>query len=328
MLRGVFAGAGAAMFCELQVVDATLALTKKAAAEVQVLYLGTATYDLPEPRKKQTSCFTERGATVISLDVASVTPSEEDVATALRGADVIIVSGGNTLYAMDRWHAAKVVEPLRRAMERGATLCGGSAGAGCWFDGLHSDSMDPETYRACMLEGKGGGAEGEDASTGKAWPYVRVSGLAFLPGLVCPHHDRVQSNGVLRATDFDGMLARHPGETGLCIDHFAALVIEGDSYAEMVVMFYVTGRPGAFWAVTAAVTAVGTVVGTAMGTAVGTAAVTAVGTVVGTVVGTAVGTAQVRPWARYGHCPRLTQLCPPALHAVGYWPLLAVRYGL
>ena len=147
-----------------------------------------------------------------------------------------------------------------------------------------------------MLEGKGGGAEGEDASTGKAWPYVRVSGLAFLPGLVCPHHDRVQSNGVLRATDFDGMLARHPGETGLCIDHFAALVIEGDSYAEMVVMFYVTGRPGAFWAVTAAVTAVGTVVGISMGTAVGTAAVTAVGTV----AGIAVGMAQVRPWARYG----------------------------
>ena len=123
-----------------------------------------------------------------------------------------------------------MVEPLRRAMCRGAVLCGGSAGAGCWFDALHSDSMDPDWYRDIMLAGKGAAAEkapGEASSTGerREWEYIRVPGLGFLPGLLCPHHDRVQSNGVLRSTDFAEMLRRHPGETGLAIDHFAALVL-------------------------------------------------------------------------------------------------------
>jgi dipeptidase E len=54
--------------------------------------------------------------------------------------------------------------------------------------------------------------------------------LGFLPGLVCPHHDKVQSNGVLRAIDFDAMLLRHAGEQGICIDHWAALCVDGDAY--------------------------------------------------------------------------------------------------
>ena len=206
-LRGVVAGAGAAMFCELQIIDATLALTKKAADKVVVCYLGTATYDLVHAREKQTSFFTHRGAIVKPLDVASATPPPAAVEAALDEADVVLVSGGNTLFAMDRWKHCGVVEPLRRAMDRGAVLCGGSAGAGCWFDGLHSDSMDPETYRKIMLAGAGGGAEAEAgaapakpcsggvmAPPPRPWSYVRVSCLGFLPGLCCPHHNRVQVN--------------------------------------------------------------------------------------------------------------------------------------
>merc|ERR1711862_471167 len=64
----------------------------------------------------------------------------------------------------------------------------------------------------------------------KDWKYIRVSGLGFLPGLVCPHHDRIQSNGVLRAHDFDKMLLRHQGERGIGIDHWAALIVFGDKY--------------------------------------------------------------------------------------------------
>jgi hypothetical protein len=41
-----------------------------------------------------------------------------------------------------------------------------------------------------------------------SWEYVRVEALAVLPGLLCPHFDKTQSNGVLRATDFDAMLKR------------------------------------------------------------------------------------------------------------------------
>jgi dipeptidase E len=158
---------------------------------------------------------------------------------AIDQADVIVVGGGNTLFAMDRWTKLGIVQHLRRAMERGAILTGGSAGAICWFDGGHSDSMDPDTYKQPMLEKFGANNsqttvdESSTLSDDKViqeWKYIRVNGLGFLPGLVCPHHDRVQSNGVLRAHDFDQMLLRHPGELGIGIDHWAALVVEGERY--------------------------------------------------------------------------------------------------
>ena len=60
-----------------------------------------------------------------------------------------------------------------------------------------------------------------------------MPGLGFLPGLVCPHHDKVQSNGVLRAADFDVMLLRHAAEMGIGIDHWAALVVAGGRYRVM-----------------------------------------------------------------------------------------------
>lgn len=63
-----------------------------------------------------------------------------------------------------------------------------------------------------------------------SWEYVRVSGLGIIPGLCCPHHDQVQSNGVHRAKDFDQMLLRNPGEVGICIDNSAAFIVEGDNW--------------------------------------------------------------------------------------------------
>jgi len=32
---------------------------------------------------------------------------------------------------------------IKEAVKRGVVISGGSAGAICWFDGGHSDSMDP-----------------------------------------------------------------------------------------------------------------------------------------------------------------------------------------
>jgi dipeptidase E len=215
-----------------------------------VLYLGTATYDLPQFRTQQTRCFADRGCVVTSLDVASPTTTAALLATmdqTIRSADVIVVGGGNTLYAIDRWTVLGLVPSIRRAMENGTILTGGSAGAICWFDGGHSDSQDPDTYAKPMLEryNRNGDNDKDDdnddaskvidesstlGETAKEWSYIRVPGLGFLPGLVCPHHDRVQSNGVLRANDFDRMLLRHPGEVGIGIDHWAALVVTGEDY--------------------------------------------------------------------------------------------------
>eukprot|EP00977_Amphora_coffeiformis_P023879 scaffold14635_cov201-Amphora_coffeaeformis.AAC.12 len=230
-LRGLFVGSGSDGMNEPTIAQAVLQLTEK--QPVKVAYVGTATYDLEGPRMRQTEQFVRQGCKVESLNVAMSGLTQEGQEL-IDSADIIIVSGGNTLYAMDRWKILGLDETFRQAMERGAVLTGGSAGAICWFDGGHSDSMDPETWKDAMsaastIEGdeSSNAPESQDA---KEWVYIRIQGLKLLPGLVCPHHDKVQSNGVLRATDFDSMLLRHPTELGIGIDHWAALQVNGDSY--------------------------------------------------------------------------------------------------
>ena len=43
---------------------------------------------------------------------------------AIGEADIIVVSGGNTLFAVTRWRRLGVDLLLKQAMERGAVLCG------------------------------------------------------------------------------------------------------------------------------------------------------------------------------------------------------------
>jgi dipeptidase E len=171
-------------------------------------------------------------------------PSPGAVEALLARADIVLVSGGNTLFAVDRWKRFGLDDELRKAAARGCVLTGGSAGAICWFDAGHSDSADPESFADAMLAGASAAAstQGASASGGdaKPWEYIRCAGLGVLPGLCCPHHDRTQSNGVLRAVDVDGMLRRHNGETGVCIDHFAALVVDGADYS----ILSLEGKPG------------------------------------------------------------------------------------
>ena len=57
---------------------------------------------------------------------------------------------------------------------------------------------------------------------------------------MCPHADKVQSNGVLRILDFEDMLRRHPGENGICIDHYAGIVVDGEDFS----VLSMDGKPG------------------------------------------------------------------------------------
>jgi dipeptidase E len=101
--------------------------------------------------RRQTARFEEAGCAVRALELVDVAPGKEQLTSSVAAADVIVVSGGNTLFAVDRWVRLGVDALLRDAMRRGAVLAGGSAGAICWFDGGHSDSGDPDSYKAKML---------------------------------------------------------------------------------------------------------------------------------------------------------------------------------
>lgn len=226
-LKGFFAGSGCGRLSDTRTAKSIIDLTEKSPEDITVLYLGTATYDLKSFREVQTKTLKDAGCKIRQLDVTFEAPLKEHMTSIVQSADVILVSGGNTLYAVDRWKRLKLDELLHEAMFRGAVLAGGSAGAICWFQGGHSDSFDPDTYKCAMLDSE---KNLNTQSEAKEWDYIRVDGLGFLPGLICPHHDQIQSNGVLRATDFDDMLLRHPYEQGIGIDHWSALEIKDGRY--------------------------------------------------------------------------------------------------
>ena len=76
--------------------------------------------------------------------------------------DAIVVGGGNTLNMMGIWKAQGIDSILRKALDKGIILAGGSAGSICWFQNGTSDS------RPVKLS--------------------VVDGFSFLPYSNCPHY--------------------------------------------------------------------------------------------------------------------------------------------
>lgn len=77
--------------------------------------------------------------------------------------DAIVVGGGNTLNMIAIWKAQGIDMVLKKALEKGIVLAGGSAGSLCWFDNGTTDSRPAE--------------------------LSVVEGLGFLPFSHCPHYD-------------------------------------------------------------------------------------------------------------------------------------------
>ena len=144
---------------------------------------------------------TRYGCTTDVLYLLGSTPDPRLVADKIDRADIIYVGGGNTLMMLRRWRRLGVDKLLQAAFERGAVLCGVSAGAICWFERGHSDSMayyNPDD-----------------------WNYIAVTGLGFVKGIACPHYNG-RTKGVPRRRDFRQMLQRRGG-LGLAIDNHCAV---------------------------------------------------------------------------------------------------------
>lgn len=221
------AGSGHDMFSVQETCAEVIAMTGKRAP--RVLYLGTATYDDAAAAKAQTQHFTQLGCAVHNLSVSYATPPQSALAEAFANTDVVLVSGGNTLFATDRWKKLGMDAMIRDAGRRGVVLAGGSAGGITWFDGGHSDSMDPNTYK--NPPGPLVNPNLTKAELDKSWAYIRAPALGLLPGLFCPHYDVTEGNGELRATSFTTTLRHFSGEQGVAVDNWAALRFEGDTYS-------------------------------------------------------------------------------------------------
>lgn len=86
-------------------------------------------------------------------------------------ADFLYVGGGNTVFMLQSWRESGLLSLIEEAYNRGALVCGLSAGAICWFDDMYSDSV----------------AEGE---------YAMYPGLGWIKGKISPHYNE-------RMLDFD-----------------------------------------------------------------------------------------------------------------------------
>ncbi|CAM41807.1 putative serine peptidase family S51, peptidase E [Leishmania braziliensis MHOM/BR/75/M2904] len=250
-IRACLAGSGYGAFREPATIDHLISLvaTPKTGV-VSVAYVGTATYDLAEGQAEQTSLLLQRGCTVRPIQVADPavkSVNDDDRHFIKATADIVLVSGGNTLYAVRRWEETGLAQLLKDAAARQVVLAGGSAGAICWFTSGHSDSADPATYLQASLKMatlKAGlvpqdqitKMEAELAELSTSWSYIRVHGLNILAGLLCPHFDVTQGNGVRREEDFTEMLKRHPTERGIGLDHWALLILKGDGAYESVAL--------------------------------------------------------------------------------------------
>jgi dipeptidase E len=145
-------------------------------------------------------------------------PSKECIRRKILSADIIYVGGGNTLLMMRIWRRLGVDKLLVSAYENGTVLSGISAGAICWFDSGHSDSMSFYNPRK--------------------WKYINVRGLGLISGIHCPHYNSM-TRGVPRRKHFRDMI-RKTGGMGIAIENNCAIefldgrfykVITSKSYA-------------------------------------------------------------------------------------------------
>jgi dipeptidase E len=132
-------------------------------------------------------------------------PSPEEIKEKIAWADIVYVGGGNTLKMMRLWRRLGVDRLLEAAGNRGAILCGVSAGSICWFEFGHSDSMS--SYNP------------------DNWQYIKVRGLGLIKGVHCPHYDNATLD-VPRKKHFQNMIQKVGGR-GIAIDDNCALIFSG-----------------------------------------------------------------------------------------------------
>lgn len=161
----------------------------------RVVFVPTASEDAADYVATIDEYYTGLGCTVEAL-----TRDRDDAEGLIGDADIIYVGGGSTRLLVAEWRERGWDTLVRAAGERGAVLCGLSAGANCWFASCSTDSD--------IIEGTG-------------TQLTRIDALGWLPGLFCPHYDAEPAR---RAT-IGSMLA--PGEIALCVDNRAALEIDG-----------------------------------------------------------------------------------------------------
>lgn len=130
--------------------------------------------------------------------------SKEQIKNKILSADIIYVGGGNTFKMIKTWKKFNVDKILKEAHEKGIVLSGLSAGAICWFKYGNSDSRKMKNPKA---------------------PLIKVSGLNFIPALLCPHYDSEKH----RKLDLKKMMTK-TSVVAIALDNCCAIEIIDNTY--------------------------------------------------------------------------------------------------
>ena len=191
----------------------------------KILYIGTASFDRTDKFLRFTKAFQEMGCEIRRLDVSEndTVPSMEEMRECVVDwPEVIMCSGGNTLHALIRWKEVGLDLLIKEASMKGTVLCGGSAGAGCWFSSLHTDSLRPDnTKNREHVQSELSEEELAD------WDYTKISGLGYIDAMCVPHYDATGSNQVKRADHAAEMMLQEDIQASIGVDNNAALVVVG-----------------------------------------------------------------------------------------------------
>ena len=110
--------------------------------------------------------------------------------------DAIVVGGGNTLNMIAIWKAQEIHTVLKKALEKGIVLAGGSAGSLCWFDNGTTDSRPIE--------------------------LSVVEGLGFLQYSHCPHYDSEEYRRPLYHKNIENGIFK----SGFAMDNDAGIIFK------------------------------------------------------------------------------------------------------
>lgn len=164
------------------------------------LFVGTASHDYMPYYNTFHKIYT--GVYGLKTDCAltvHVETDDEKLKNKFEKADLIYVGGGDTVYMLKKWKERNIYDLILKAYERGAVICGLSAGAICWFEKMYTDGL--------MTEGVSDN-------------YEITDGLGLLNGGACPHYDD-------RKDDFANALNDATDGEWFAIGNKAAVVFKG-----------------------------------------------------------------------------------------------------
>jgi dipeptidase E len=168
--------------------------------EPTVLLIATPKIDkkiFNETVKNATELFQNMGAAVCLLHEFETMPSDTEISEKIDSSDVIYITGGSTVHALEQWRRYGVDAKLSDAMRQGKIITGMSAGAIPWFaEGL----TDSAHY---------------DPQADEEWDFGTIEGINHIDTFVTPHFDSMKTpDSQKRSIHFASALVRKSQETG------------------------------------------------------------------------------------------------------------------